>query len=66
VTTITPRSTVVSADAEAGAGTALERHGDGESISTIVLAILSANTERRANAARLINLLKDYLREYRP
>jgi hypothetical protein len=62
VTTITPRSTVVSADA----GTALERHGDGESISTIVPAILSVNTERRANAARLINLWKDYLREYRP
>jgi hypothetical protein len=64
VTRITPRSTVVSADA--GAGTDLERHVDGESISTIVLAILSVNTERRANAARLINLLKDYLREYRP
>ena len=61
---MTPKSTVVSADA--GAGTALERHGDGESISTIVLAILAVNTERRANAARLINLLKDYLREYRP
>ena len=61
---MTPRSTVVSADADAG--TVLERHGDGESISTIVLPILSANTERRANAARLVNLLKDYLREYRP
>jgi hypothetical protein len=61
---MTPKSTVVSADA--GAGTALERHGDGESISTIVLAILAVNTERRANAARLINLLKDYLRKYRP
>jgi hypothetical protein len=64
VTTVTPRSTVVSADA--GAGTALERHGDGESISTIVLAILSANTDGEPMQLASINLLKDCLREYRP